>query len=356
MKNAVWLTIIFLFSLWACNKTTAPTDNISIKDTGLIILNEGNYTYGNASVSYFDIRTHSLVNNAFYKANGYNLGDIAQSAFVSDGYIYIVVNNSGKIVKTNAANLKQVGVLSGLVSPRYTALLGDDRAIVTDLYSPFLTVFDLQNMTIDKKIFIGHTAERILAWDGYLYTISWDNDSMLFKIDEHTWSVVDSIALTYQPNSMVMDKDSMLWVLSDGGLWQGSDRIDYPALTQIRPSDMYVLKTLRFNNKTLSPSHLVINTTKDTLYFLISSWTGTSNPVFGVYRMSINDSLPALPWIKQHSHTFYALEYINAKNWIVVTDARDFTTNGNVLIYDRSGNLLMTLPVGIIPGFVLYKK
>ena len=356
IKKFAYIHLFFALFLVACHKPPPQTQEINLSNPGLIILNEGNFTYGNASITFFDLTTSTVINNAFKKANALGLGDIAQSAYIDNSFIYIVVNNSGKIIKANLYNLHLQAQLTRLVSPRYIATLPNGKMIVSDLYSPMMTLFDPADMTQIKRVYIGHPTERILVKDGFIYTISWNNDNMLFKIDAHNYSIVDSLALTYQPNSMVFDHNGYLWVLSDGGLWQGADTLMPAALAQINVDEMIIKKSLTFNDISLSPSHLNINSQADTLYFLISSWTSTTNPVFGIYRMDLNDSLPSTPWIKQGNHTFYALWYLKEKNWIVVTDAKDFTTPGQVLVYDSQANLLYTIPVGIIPGYVLYKK
>lgn len=355
MKKIFYILTLPLL-LFACSKDKTLTEQVNLSNPGLIIINEGNYTYGNASITFFDLVNYHTVNNAFAKINNIMLGDVAQSAFVSDSYIYIIVNNSGKIIKADLSTLKQSSTLTNLVSPRYAALISPDQAIITDLYSPFLTVIDLNNMAITNKIYLGHSTEQIIVDNNYIYTISWYNDSMLFKIDAQNLEIIDSLSLTYQPNSLAIDKNQNLWVLSDGGLWNGADTMVNACLTQIDTRNLAILQQLVFKDNSLSPSHLVINTNKDTLYFLISSWIATDNPEFGVYRMSINDSLPSGPWIKQENHTFYSLSYIAEKNWIAISDAKDFTTNGQVLVYDSQANLLHTITVGIIPSFVLYKK
>ena len=46
---------------------------------GLFICNEGNFQYGNATLSFYDPATRSVENEVFYRANAMRLGDVAQS-------------------------------------------------------------------------------------------------------------------------------------------------------------------------------------------------------------------------------------------------------------------------------------
>ena len=61
---------------------------------GVFIVNEGNFNYGGASLSYYQPDSEHLENEVFQRANAMRLGDVAQSMVVRNGIGWVVVNNS----------------------------------------------------------------------------------------------------------------------------------------------------------------------------------------------------------------------------------------------------------------------
>ena len=135
LKYLLWSAIVSL-SLASCMKWDYgdAVEEFNASGAGLFITNEGNFQYGNATLSYYDPATKTVQNEIFFRANGMKLGDVAQSMCIHDGKGWVVVNNSHVIFAIDLNTFKEVGRIENLTSPRYIHFLSDEKAYVTQLW------------------------------------------------------------------------------------------------------------------------------------------------------------------------------------------------------------------------------
>jgi len=67
-----------------------PPDDTITFDKGFFIVNEGNYTWGNASVTFIDEASGVIEQDLYQRINNKPLGDVAQSMEIINGKGYIV--------------------------------------------------------------------------------------------------------------------------------------------------------------------------------------------------------------------------------------------------------------------------
>jgi hypothetical protein len=320
-----------------------------------MILNEGNFTYSNASVSYYGPRTGQVENQVFYNANGFPLGDVALSISVHNGKAYAVINNSGKVLVFNPDNFKHISTISGLASPRYICFVNDQKAYVSDLYSPYISIIDPGSDQVTGSIHLGAGSEQMQAYGGFVYVCSWSYHDKVYRINHQTDRVTDSLTLTRQPNSMVLDADNKLWVLSDGGFQGSPDGQVAPALTRIDAESFRIERVYTFPSMASSPTRLCINGRRDTLFFLNGAWGSGQVMGSGVYAMPVNAaSLPSEALIPEKGKLFYGLGIHPLSSNIYVSDAIDYMQPGMVYRYSASGLPIDSFKADISPQFFYF--
>lgn len=353
MKTTIFISIILFFA--TCK--TPPDKNIiyDFSNYGVYVVNEGNFTYGNASLSFIDFEKDTIYNQVFHNATGFPLGDVAQSITIWQNFAFVVINNSGKIYVINNITGEYIGTIKNLTSPRHIKIISNKKAYITDLYSNVITIVNPSTFEITGIIDIGTSSETMIQWNDFVFATNWNQGNKLFKINTTTNSIDTNIIINYQPNSLVIDKNSKLWVLSDGGQNVDTADNDFAALTCVNPNTMQIEKIIKFEDKANSPTHLTINKTLDTLFYLNSSWSG-SNSNGGIYKICINDNLLSnIPFIPEDNHLFYSFA-IGKNGEIIISDAIDYSQEGETLLYSSSCNFIKTYKAGIIPGFFLFNE
>lgn len=343
-----FFTITLILILFISCLKPQNTDTFELKK-GIFAVNEGNFTYSNASLSFIDFNKDTIYNDIFYKATTYPLGDVAESITLWNGKAFIVINNSGKIFVIDNTTAKYIATINELSSPRYIEIINDTKSYISDLYSPFITIVNPQTYKITGTVNVGHSTEQMLIWNDFIFALNWNLGNKIIKINTQNDQVVDSANVTLQPNSIRLDKNDKLWILCDGGNEPDTNNNEQPALIELNPQTMQIERKIKIGNRSNSPTHLQINKTRDTLYYLNGSWKNAVENG-GVFRLSINDTLaPSMALIPQGARLFYSL-FLTNDNKIVVSDAIDYVQPGIILIYDNQGNLLNKFKAGIIPG------
>ena len=117
-------------------------EDFAAPQNGLFVINEGNFQYGNASLSFYNPVDNEVDNEVFFRANGMKLGDVAQSMTIHGDKGWIVVNNSHVIFAIDTKTFKETGRIENLTSPRYIHFVSDTKAYVTQLWDNKIFIVD----------------------------------------------------------------------------------------------------------------------------------------------------------------------------------------------------------------------
>lgn len=330
---------------------------------GLFITNEGNFSYGGASLSYYQPESKHLENEVFQRANAMRLGDVAQSMVVRNGIGWVVVNNSHAIFAIDTETFREVGRITDLPSPRYICFASDEKAYVSQIDSDRIIIINPRSFEITGEIVCpmtthyrtGSTEQMVMVGD-YLYVVCWSYQKRILKIDTRTDKIVSHNDIGVQPKSIVVDKNQKLWVVSDGGFEGNVIGYEPSRLYRIDPESLEVEREFELGRNsrgdvTRSASRLKINDKGDRLYWIDG----------GVWRMSIDATeLPSEPFVSPTSDggrsLYYALGVAPDCEEIYVGDALDYQQRSIIRRYSHEGELLDSFTAGIIAGDFCWKR
>lgn len=126
----------------------SPVDLSFDDPNGMFVLNEGNMTTENGSLTYITPQGE-VIDDAYKAVNGTELGNVSQDMCIHDGKIYIIsqngdrnpvgteFHNDGMLVIADAHTLKKIAAykkeeLKGLTWPSHIAVLDEEHVYIRD--------------------------------------------------------------------------------------------------------------------------------------------------------------------------------------------------------------------------------
>ncbi len=354
MKQYIHISLICMTALAfnGCKEEKEnQTEDFNYREAGLFICNEGQFQFGNGSLSFYVPENNEIQNEVFQRANGYKPGDMIQSMTIAGNRGWIVVNNSGVIFAIDPVTFKEKGRITGLTSPRYIHFVSNDKAYVSQLYDNRIAIIDPNRYEITGYIDVpdmtaeNGSTEQMVQYNDYVYCNCWSYQNRIIRIDTKTDRVVDDLEVGIQPNSIVLDRNHKLWTITDGGYEGSPYGYETPRLQRIDPETFKVEKEFTFALGDY-PTELQLNGDGTSLFWLNVD----------VWEMDINsDNLPADPVLNSNGTYYYGLSIDPEHGDIYVADAIDYQQSGMIYRYNSTGELVNKFYVGVNPGAFCWK-
>ena len=328
-------------------------EDFEVTGDGLFICNEGNFQYGNATLSYYNPETKTVQNEIFYRANAMKLGDVCQSMIIRDGIGWVVVNNSHVVFAIDINTFKEVGRITNLTSPRYIHFVNDEKAYITQIWDNRIFIVNPKRYEITGYIEVpgmemeSGSTEQMVQYGKYLYVNCWSYQNRILRIDTETDQIVDELVVGIQPTSLVMDCNNKLWTVTDGGYEGSPYGHEAPSLYRINIDDgkFEIEKQFRFSFGD-RPSEVQLNGTKDKIYWLNDD----------VWEMDVTaDMVPVRPFLPYNGTLYYGLTVCPRTGDVYIADAIDYVQQGMVYRYSKDRELIDSFYVGITPGAFCWK-
>jgi len=352
MKNlrlSTLLTAVVLsLTLASCHKDKQVSPVITPVTDGFYILNQGGFNDNNSSLSAYSYASKQVVPDIFLSANGRGLGDTGNDIEIYGSKMYIVVNVSStiEVVDPNTAkSIKQIKMFNGTTArePRDVAFY-KGNAYVTS-YDGTVAVIDTASLAVTKYITVGRNPEQLTVANGKIYVansggLDYPNyDNTVSVIDPASATVTKTLTVVVNPQNVTADASGNVYVLSAG---------DYNTIQ----SSLAVID----DNTDVVKSQTNFDATTFTVvgnngYFI------TSLGKVGVYNTK-TQSISNAAFVADGTAITapFAITSDASTGEVFVTDAKDYTSNGQVFVFDKTGKKEYAITVGINPGKIALLK
>ncbi len=352
-----------LASSWltACS-TSDPQPSSGKYGRGTLVINEGNFSQGNGSLSFLK-EDGTIENNVFEAENGGNsVGGIIQSV---QGYslgffannvdkLAIVTNNQDKVIICDADTLKAVAVIQGnnaVENPQAFAAVGN-RGFVTnwgpiaDAFGPnpkgFLTEINLLTRTFVRKIpLTGVRPQGIVSANNKIYVA--DNNADKVLIFDASGNQIGNITVDNQPDKLVVDAFGKIWVICNSN----PDFVNFidnrGVLIKINPSTDQIEATI--NNVPCGAFNSKIAVSPDRVFVL------SGKKVFAINT----ETNAVFEFVDNADFSLYGLGVNRITQEVFIGEAT-FTQASRVRQLSPTGNLIREVTAGVgTNGFVFYR-
>lgn len=348
--------LILLFFVACVEQPSNDKDPTIEKSKIALILCEGLWHYNNSVLSAYDFSSGKVVRDFYESSNpGMILGDIANHIVLKGDTAYIAMTTGRTIEIINIKTGKSLGriTLEGNRAPRRIAIIDDSLAVVSDLYDHSITAFNPSTFQIVKeKIATGPAPEGVASWGNYIFVAnSGYGDYLADQPKAGTVSVMDKHSFNEVKLLDTMPDVIELTVARQKG-WLAAVYYNLPSLKDslggIKIFDCNTLKEL-FHFR-IDAQKLTFSLSEDTIFFI------TDAGVSMIDLTSANHT-PQLMISKTNSDDFwYTVAVCPFDNTIWIGNARNYTINGEVLVYDLRSPIApqKRIDVGVNPNNIIF--
>lgn len=362
MKRNILFISTLAISVFSCD--TPDTDPVQPYDNGVIVLNAGNFTDNNGTLSLLQRTGQAVSYDIFQKENLRSLsGSLSGYAEVSDKGIILVDNSTaGKdaIELVNARTFKSEATIpsADIENPRNVAKVSDTKAYVTcwdatgdfsNFYKNpgYVAVIDLSTNKLVKKIVIQNGAESLVVVgnEAFVGSAMGSGQTHLTVIDIATDAIKQKIDVGIDPEVIGMDANNKLW------LYAGYELKRMNITTKTIESTVPIVSP----NPAKSPSTFTLSADKKTLFFTHSYYTADWTQLGEVYSASVDAQ--TISTTKPFVNKLVAGLAIDPQTGNVYAGlVPSYKQAGYVFRYQPNGTLIDSVKAEIAPTKFFFKK
>jgi len=349
MKKLLLLFITTTFLFWGCESTTEPQP-IRELNKAVIVVNEGGFQAGNSSITTYSIEDKTAQSDVYYTVNDLkSLGDTGNDLVIVDEKGFIAVTGSNKIEVVTINDFKSIGEIdfTDFGGPR-NIVISENMGYATTSNSA-LVKFDVNSLSIIDTLNLGFKPEGITSADGKLFIAisGWGSGNSITVVDETAFKIVKNILVKENPIN-ICSIGNIVYSISTGTYsYFGGDGMGM--LTKIDAKSMNIIDTLQIEE---NPGRFAFNDGEE--LFVING-NGIVH-ISGKDMSIVNPTLISAATVNNISYSIYSVGYDKDAEMLYLGNPKDFSQNGEIAIFDLSGNEQERFDVGINPGTIVFKK
>lgn len=347
-KIAIALLAVIVLQQSCKPKNDIPTP--ALYNNGIYVINEGTFPNGEGALTFKNFNDNTVTEDLYKSKSGVSAGLLPQSVNVFDNIISICVANSNKVVRNSTTDFLASPTIS-VSNPRYTMNLNSATYLVTDWGSGTLgstagvNFFDKSTNLLTKRVPVDAGAEEMVQLGNRLFVTcngGFGKNNTVNIIDLTTKEVIAKMPVGPNPDGIVKDANSNIWILSSGqydasfNLIAQSNLCRYNALTN-------VLDTVyTFHSTYATATNLKINPAGNTLFL---NYDGN------IHQMNITANAPSV-FAKGY---YYGLAIDNNGD-VYASDPKDYVSKGQVKRFTADGILRDSFATAIVPSEIFIAR
>lgn len=348
MKKSLFVLVLLAVLMTACYKKPVTPDNPAVERNGMYILNEGVWNYNNSSISYYNFDSAEVTADVFTAVNNRGLGDTGNDLQRYGTRLYCVVNTSEMIQVMDLYTAKVVGTVSlAGKSPRRICFSGS-KAYVS-CFDGTVVRFDTATLAVEATVTVGANPEGVCVANGKLYVANTGGynapnyGTTVSVIDMATFAVIKNITVAMNPSRLYLAPNQQdIYLISNGDYYTVKS-----CLQKISPLTDEVVRTYN-----IELNNLAFYGNSAYFYSYDFSTEEYSIQIFDLITETVvNDHFIT-------DGTILNIPYgiaVNPRNGdVYVSDAHNFTVNGDVYCFDQNGKRKFLFEVGVNPSAMVF--
>lgn len=340
-------TLGLIFILFACNDS-GNEKPLGKYDTGVLIMNEGNFGTNDGEVYHYDPATGSLTQDIFELENNRPFAGLLEDMVLEQDRLYLVAN-TGKVEIVNPGDLKSIGAVSDELDQPRSLATASGKLFISD-YGPYdasyatpdsyiAVVSGLDGGTVKRKIEVSNKPEDLFA-NGKFVWVAGSEEGKIEIIDAEAETLSKTIDVSGSPVQF-FEQGGEVWLYS-----VDSDKIYFLSLNL---SSQSVKETKSFDVANAT-GRIAIG--EDSKLYLVTS-SGWPDYQDAVAVVSMSDNSVDTDWATGSG--FYGIGYDQSRQEVYLTNSHSFQGRGSVAVFEKDGTEKKEMEVGRAPSGFLFR-